>query len=105
MAVAMDRALIPGSNTPRPPACHTQSWCGCQWRTSSRQTISTLASLRPFSQSAAGATPGASRECQEANRVTPLVSATAHRSCTSLTVMPGGFSRNTCLRAARASRA
>ena len=39
--VTIDSALIPGSNTPRPPGCQIQSCPGCQCRTSSCQMIST----------------------------------------------------------------
>ena len=37
----IDRALMPGSNTPSPPACQIHSWLGCQRRTSSFQLIAT----------------------------------------------------------------
>jgi hypothetical protein len=39
MWVTIDRALMPGSNTPKPPARQIQSWFGCQRRTSSFQLM------------------------------------------------------------------
>ena len=39
MWVAIDSALMPGSNTPKPPGAQIHSWLGCQRRTSSFQMI------------------------------------------------------------------
>ena len=105
MAVAMDKALMPGSKTPSPPGSQIQSWPGCQRRTSSFQTIRTFVARRAESHSLAGSTAGEKRECQVAKRVTPSALAAATRSSISLKVAPGGFSRITCLPAFSASRA
>ena len=100
--MTIDSALMPGSNTPRPPASQIQAWPGCQWRTSSFQATRIERTVVPARNARAASTAGACRECQLANRVTPLARACAARSSTSDSVAPGGFSRNTCLPASSA---
>ena len=103
--VTIDRALMPGSKTPSPPAFQIHAWPGCQRRTSSRQTTSTDFSFRAEAHARAGSTPAAWRECQVANRLSFFSAARSARLVTSLTVAPGGFSSSTCLPASRACRA
>ena len=67
--MTIDRALMPGSKTPSPPAFQIHAWPGCQRRTSSRQTTSTDFSFRAEAHARAGSTPAAWRECQVANRL------------------------------------
>ena len=57
--VAIDSALMPGSNTPKPPASKIQAWPGCQTRTSSFQMMVTLLIVRPASSLRAGPIAGA----------------------------------------------
>ena len=90
--VRIDRALMPGSKTPRPPACQIQVWPGCHLRTSSFQVTTRLLSLLPASQAFAGATMAASRECQLAWSETPALRASASSAWHSDSVAPGGFS-------------
>jgi len=52
----IERALMPGSNMPRPPACQIHGWPGCQTRTSSFHVIIAARILRPASQMRAGST-------------------------------------------------
>ncbi len=101
----MDRALMPGSNTPRPPGAKIQSCPGCQTRTSSRHSMWTRRMVLSASHARAGSTPAAWRECQVANRVRPAFSACSARARTSARVAPGGFSSIRCRPADRASRA
>src|SRR5579884_2197881 len=54
--VAIENALMPGSNTPKPPACQIQVCPGCHLRTSSCQRISIDAILLPASALAAAST-------------------------------------------------
>ena len=77
ISVRIDRALMPGSNTPMPPASNTQSWPGCHLRTSSRHVIWARVTRRCASHAFAPATPCAMRLCHVANRDTPLASAKA----------------------------
>ena len=62
MAVTMDKALMPGSNTPNPPASQIHRCPGCQTRTSSRQTFAAERMRLPSSQARAGPTAGAGYE-------------------------------------------
>ena len=49
MQVTIDSALMPGSNTPKPPACQIHCWPGCQWRTSSFQVTRSRLISQPAS--------------------------------------------------------
>ncbi len=69
MRVRIDSALMPGSNTPRPPGSKIQACPGCQTRTSSFQVILTDVIFRPASNCRAGSTAGAKRECHAVNSV------------------------------------
>ena len=93
---------MPGSNTPKPPACQIQAWLGCQRRTSSFQTISTERGVRPASQALASATAGAKRECQVAKSTASRARAASTISSTSPSVAAGGFSSSTSRPAASA---
>lgn len=64
MRVAIGKALMPGSNTPKPPGSQVQCWPGCQTRESSRRVILALRMVRATSHARASSTPAAKRECQ-----------------------------------------
>ncbi len=73
IAVAIEKALMPGSSTPKPSAVHIHSWPGCQRRTSSFQVMTSSASRRPASLRRASSTAALKRECHVAKRLTPLL--------------------------------
>ena len=54
----MDRALMPGSKTPKPPGAQIHSWPGCHLRTSSCQRIWSARTVFPASAALAPATAG-----------------------------------------------
>jgi hypothetical protein len=89
---AIESALMPGSNTPKPPTCQIHRWPGCHFLTLSRQSIRIRAILLPASNSAARSTAGLYCECQVAKSVTCRPSACSRRSSISLKVVAGGFS-------------
>ena len=66
ISVRIEKALMAGSNTPKPPLASSQSCPGCHWRTFSRQAMCTLRILRVASQARAASTTSLSRECQAA---------------------------------------
>ena len=47
MLVTMESALMPGSNTPKPPASQIHCWPGCQCRTSSFQVTRSRLTVQP----------------------------------------------------------
>ena len=102
ISVRIERALIPGSKTPKPPGCHIQAWFGCQWRTSSFQTIATLRTPCAASHAFARATPGAKRECQVAKRTAPRRGRRRPCGRPRRAVAAGGFSSRTSRPAASA---
>ena len=95
ISVRMERALMPGSKTPKPPGSQIQAWPGCQRRTSSFQAMWTERTARSASQALAGATAGAKRECQVAKRPAPLARAASSIRSSSPSVAAGGFSSRT----------
>jgi hypothetical protein len=99
----IDKALMPGSKTPRPPGCQIHSWFGCQRRTSSFHCTFTAVISCPASHARAGSTPGAQRECHDANRLQLFCRASSTSTAISETLAPGGFSSITCLPAVSAA--
>ena len=105
MRVTMDSALMPGSNTPKPPACQIHCWPGCQWRTSSFQVTSSIITRRSARKARVASTALLYCECQVVNSTRPARAAILVRSVSSARVAVGGFSSMTCLPASSASRA
>jgi len=48
--VTIEKALMPGSKTPKPPGSQIHSWPGCQWRTSSFQFTNSRLTTLPASR-------------------------------------------------------
>ena len=57
---------MPGSKTPKPPACQIHSWPGCQRRTSSFHSMKSERMRRPARRRRASSTAGLYCECQVA---------------------------------------
>jgi len=64
-SVRIDSALMPGSNTPKPPGSQIHCCPGCQWCTSSFQTMRAPVSGRVRAHSRAASTLAAKRECHD----------------------------------------
>src|ERR1700712_2562580 len=103
-SVTMDKALMPGSNTPSPPACQIQLCPGCHLRTCSFQSTRTCFRVLPASHCFALKTPGAKRECQANKPLTPACCTFSISDMASPSVEHGGFSTNTRLPACSACR-
>ncbi len=69
--VTIEKALMPGSNTPKPPGSQIHSWPGCQWRTSSFQFTNRRLTVLPASNRLASSTAALYCECQVVNRMRP----------------------------------
>ena len=90
--VAIDKALMPGSNTPNPPGSQIHCWPGCHLWTSSCQWISSDLTRLPASALAAASTAALCCACQVVKRLTSC--AWARQSSAAISARPavGGFS-------------
>ena len=95
MQVTIDSALIPGSNTPKPPASKIQVWPGCHLRTSSFQLTNSRVTVCPASIRAACSTASLYCECHVVNKTRPEAAASCSRWPSSVSVPAGGFSSST----------
>ena len=66
MRVTIDSALMPGSNTPKPPGSQIHACPGCQWRTSSFHVTSRRRICLRASCLRASSTPALNGDCQVA---------------------------------------
>ena len=103
--VTIDRALMQGSKTPKPPARKIHAWPGCHFRTSSFHSTKSFVTVLPASSRFASSTPSLYCECQVVISTRPFASASRLRSESSDSVAAGGFSSITCLPASSAARA
>ena len=93
--VRIDRQLMPGSNTPRPPASRIQFCPGCHTRMSSFQVARTPGCVATRATRAPARRPQLHASARKRKEM-PACLARCSRSSTSATVAPGGFSSMTC---------